>query len=209
MGNILYGISFWYTGGRQLTGPLPDTFKSIASNIAGIPNSILFALLVGIVLYMIMEHLPIGRRLYFLGANKNAANLCGISAKKYTIISFVISGVIVSIAGVILGSLLLVGQTTVGPDYLMNANAGALLGAVAFREGRVNVWGTFCGVILLATIIAGLQQLGAAYWVEPIFNGATLLLAVSLALTAEKRKATKIRVEKNKLIRESRDVKPL
>ncbi|MDR1915720.1 MAG: ABC transporter permease, partial [Synergistaceae bacterium] len=191
-GNFIYGIAFWYTGGRQIIGRLPPAFTALAGNILGIPASFLLTLAVGAVLYFVMEYMPLGRYFYFLGANTKAAELSGISAKKYVPIMFMIGGFITSLAGVMLGALLQVGQTTVGPEFMLNAQAGALLGAVAFKVGKVNVWGTFCAVLLLAVIVAGLQQLGASYWVEPIFNGFTLIVAVSLALVAERNKATKM-----------------
>lgn len=204
-GNIIYGIAFWYTGGRQIIGPLPKEFTRIATNIYGIPSTFIIAVVIGILMHIMMEYFPIGRFFYFLGANRKAADLTGISATKYIIIAFILSGLITSLAGVLLGAMLRVGQTTVGPGYLMNANAGALLGSVAFKIGKVNVWGSFCAVLVLAVIVAGLLQLGAAYWVEPVFNGGTLIIAVALALTAARNKATKIRKEKNLLIRASRE----
>jgi ribose transport system permease protein len=201
IGNMIYGIAFWYTGGRQIIGRLPPAFTAIAGNIYGIPIPFIITVCVAILIYFILEFTPLGRYFYFLGANPKAAVLSGISANKYVPIMFVMAGLVTSLAGVILGALLQVGQTTVGPDFLLNANAGAFLGSVAFRVGKVNVCGTFCAVLMLAVIVAGLQQLGAAYWVEPIFNGFTLVVAVSLAITAEHNKATRMAKEKNELIR--------
>jgi ribose transport system permease protein len=62
-----------------------------------------------------------------------------------------------------------------------------LLGATSVRPGRVNVWGTILAVAVLAVTVAGLNQMGAPFFVEPIFNGAMLILAVGLAVTASKR----------------------
>jgi ribose transport system permease protein len=74
-----------------------------------------------------------------------------------------------------------VGQATTGPDFLLPAFAAALLGATSVRPGRVNVWGTVIAVMLLATAVAGLQQLGAHFYVEYLFNGAMVLIAVGAA----------------------------
>ena len=60
------------------------------------------------------------------------------------------------------------------------------------RPGRVNVWGTIAGVAILAVGISGIQQLGGAFYVEPLFNGVTLLLAIGLAGYAQ-RKRGKVR----------------
>jgi ribose transport system permease protein len=92
-----------------------------------------------------------------------------------------LSGVITAFAGVVLGAKLGVAQTTVGPDYLLPAFVGALLGSTSIRPGRVNVLGTLVAVFVLAVAVAGLQQLGAQYFVEPLFNGSMLVLSVGLA----------------------------
>ncbi|QNM06510.1 ABC transporter permease [Qiania dongpingensis] len=204
MGEVIYGISFLYTGGRQVVGDLPKAFMNIASNLGNVPTLILIVLVVAIVIFIVMEYLPFGRFLYFIGANKKAADLSGIDPKRYITYAYVISGFITSLAGIMLGAMMRVGQTSVGPDYLMSANAGALLGAVCFKVGKVNVWGSVCATLLLATVISGLQQMGAAYWVEPLFNGATLVLAVAVSLTAAKNRISKSKRLKDRSIRESR-----
>lgn len=62
------------------------------------------------------------------------------------------------------------------------------LGATAIKPGRVNVWGTTIAVLVLAVTVAGLNQLGAPYFVEGLFNGATLIVAVGLAVTATRKR---------------------
>jgi len=74
-----------------------------------------------------------------------------------------------------------VGQASVGLEFLLPALVGAFLGSTTINPGRVNVWGTVVGVVILAIGISGIQQLGGAFWVEPAFNGATLLIAIGLA----------------------------
>ncbi len=99
------------------------------------------------------------------------------------------AGVTAASAGIVLQSQLQVGQSSVGAEYLLPAFTGALLGATSIRPGRVNVGGTILAVAILAVTVAGLNQLGAPFFVEPIFNGTMLILAVGLAVTATKRRA--------------------
>jgi ribose transport system permease protein len=68
------------------------------------------------------------------------------------------------------------------------AFTAALLGATSIRPGRVNVWGTVLAVAVLAVTVAGLNQLGAPFFVEPLFNGSMLILAVGLAVQAAQRR---------------------
>ena len=81
-----------------------------------------------------------------------------------------------------------VGQSTVGQELMLPAFTGALLGATAIRPGRPNVWGTLLAVAVLAVAVAGLTQLGAPFFVENLFNGAMLVLAVGLAGVTHRRR---------------------
>ncbi len=195
VGTILYGLAFWYTDGKQVIGRLPSGFLALTSNIYGIPLTAIITLVISVALWLFLEYTPVGRYLYFLGANSKAAELSGISVKKYLTLSFVLSGVLTAIASILLASLLRVGQISVGADYLMQAFAGALLGSTAIHPGRVNVWGTVSAILMLAIVISGLQQMGAQYFVDPLFNGGILIVAVSMAIYTKKRKATKMTLD--------------
>ncbi|MGH7119298.1 MAG: hypothetical protein ACREFP_09995, partial [Acetobacteraceae bacterium] len=73
-------------------------------------------------------------------------------------------------------------------EFLLPAFTGALLGATSVRPGRVNVWGTVLAVAVLAVAVSGLNQLGAPFFVSPLFDCAMLILAVGLAVTAARRR---------------------
>jgi ribose transport system permease protein len=192
-GTVLYGLNQWYTGGQQVLAPLADGFIRLsgAVDVAGlsVPAPALYVLGVGIALWLAFEHMPVGRFLYVLGANPRAAELNGIRARRYVTLAFVVSGVLAACAGIVLQSQLQVGQSSVGQEYLLPSFTAALLGATSIRPGRVNVWGTILAVAVLAVTVAGLNQMGAPFFVEPLFNGAMLLLAVGLAVTAARRSA--------------------
>ena len=187
-GTLLYGLNEWYTGGQQVVATLPPSFLGLSGVILGIPLPALYVLVLSLALWVVFEYLPAGRHLYVLGANPRAAELNGISAKRYVTVAFVAAGLISAFAGIILQSQLQVGQSSVGQEYLLPAFTAALLGATSIRPGRVNVWGTILAVAVLAVTVAGLNQLGAPFFVEPIFDGAMLILAVGLAVTAVKRR---------------------
>jgi ribose transport system permease protein len=194
-GTVIYSITLWHTGGQQITGTLPSGFQSLNSaKVLGLHAPTLYLIVVAVALWLAFEFLPIGRYLYAVGANRRAAELNGIRAGRYVIGAFVTSGTLMSIAGVLLASRLQVGQSNVGLDYLLPAFVGALLGSTAIHPGRVNVWGTVTAVAVLAIGISGIQQLGSAFFVEPLFNGLTLIAAVGFAgYTARRR----MRVRKN------------
>ncbi|MFD1983051.1 ABC transporter permease [Mesorhizobium newzealandense] len=187
-GTVLLGINQWYTGGQQVLANLPDSFLALSGVVYGVPLPAVYVLIITIVLWIVLEFLPVGRFVYVLGMNPRAAQLNGISEKKYVTGALVAAGVLSAFAGIVLQSQLQVGQSSVGQEYLLPAFTAALLGATAIKPGRVNVWGTVLAVAVLAVTVAGLNQLGAPFFVESLFNGATLIIAVGLAVTASKRR---------------------
>ena len=188
MGTLIYGFNEWYTGGQQVVATLPGSFLAISGAVAGIPLPALYVALIGGLLFVFFEYLPAGRYLYVLGASPRTAELNGISARRYVTAAFVAAGVLAALAGIVLQSQLEVGQSSVGPEYLLPAFTAALLGATSVKPGRVNVLGTLLAVAVLSVTVAGLNQLGAPFFVEPIFNGAMLILAVGLAVTAARQR---------------------
>jgi ribose transport system permease protein len=189
-GTILYALALWHTDGRQVMGLLPRGFVDINGlSLADIPMPAIYVLVLAVALWLITERLPLGRHLYAIGANEKAAALNGIPVRAYVIGVFVASGLLTAFTGVLLASKLRIGQSSVGLDYLLPALVGAFLGSTTIKPGRVNVWGTLVGVIILAVGISGIQQFGAAFFVEPLFNGATLIVAIGIAGYAQRRRS--------------------
>jgi ribose transport system permease protein len=206
-GSILYAISFAYTGGRQIVGVLPAQFIAINGSAPfGIPAPAIYVVLLGVALWIAFEYLPIGRYLYAIGSNPRAAELSGIPKHRYVILAFAASGLITASAGVVLGSKLQIGQANVGNEFLLPAFVGALLGSTAIRVGRVNVWGTLVAVAVLAVGISGIEQLGSSFFVEPLFNGTTLLIAVGLAGFAARRRVRTAMREDERAMRVASEV---
>jgi ribose transport system permease protein len=187
-GTVLYGLNAWYTGGQQVLADLPPSFLAISGSIGPVPALAIYTLVVSFSLWIVFEYLPLGRYLYVLGASPRTAELNGISARRYVTLGFVAAGTLASFAGIVLQSQLQIFQSSVGQEYLLPAFTAALLGATSIRPGRVNVWGTVLAVAVLAVTVAGLNQFGAPFFVEPLFNGSMLVLAVGLAVQASQRR---------------------
>jgi ribose transport system permease protein len=193
-GTVLYAIALWHTGGRQVVGMLPEGFYALnGTMVLGLPITGFYVLALAALLYIVLEYLPIGRYVYAIGANPKAAALNGIPVRKFVIGAFISSGFLSALAGVLLASKLRIGQASVGLEYLLPALVGAFLGSTTIKPGRVNVWGTLVGVAILAVGISGIQQLGGAFFVEPLFNGVTLLVAIGIAGYAQRKKGAVIK----------------
>lgn len=189
-GTILYALALWHTGGRQVIGTLPPEFTAIyATSLFGLPIAAFYVLGIAIILWIVAEYLPIGRMLYAIGANQRAATLNGIRTSRFVIGAFVTSGLLGAFAGIVLAAKLRIGQASVGLEFLLPALVGAFLGSTTIKPGRVNVWGTVVAVGVLAVGISGIQQFGGAFFVEPLFNGVTLLVAIGIAGFAQRRRS--------------------
>ena len=188
-GTILYALALWHTGGRQMVGVLPDGFYALSGTfVFGLPITAYYVVVITVALWVVLEYTPIGRYLYAIGANQRAAELNGIPTRKFVVGAFVTSGALTALTGVLLASKLRIGQASVGLEFLLPALVGAFLGSTTIKPGRVNVWGTIVGVMILAVGISGIQQFGGSFWVEPMFNGLTLLIAIGIAGYAQRKK---------------------
>ncbi|QFQ95681.1 ABC transporter permease [Streptomyces phaeolivaceus] len=191
-GSMMFAVTGWITdGGRIVPGPqgLPPAFTDLyTSTFLGLPVPAFYVLALAVVLWLVLERLPIGRCLYVVGSNPRAADLVGIPVREYTVCAFAASGLIVGFAGVLLAAQQQIGNPSVGLDYLLPAFVGALLGSTAIKPGRPNALGTLVAVAVLAVGLTGIAQLGADFWTVPLFHGGTLLLAVGLAGYAARRR---------------------
>ena len=178
--SVVGGIALAYSDGKTIFGEVPSSFTDLArGRFLGIPQPVLLVVVVALVLGGVLGLLPAGRRMYATGGNERAARLTGIATQRYVIGAFVTSSFLAGLAGIVLGSRLGTASPSTGGSLLLPAFAGAFLGATTVRPGRFNVLGTIIAVYTLSIAVAGLQQLGAPVWFEPVFNGAALVLAVS------------------------------
>lgn len=140
-----------------------------------------YLLVLAIVIWFVLEHTPVGRRVYATGGGADAARLAGVRTSRVIFAAFVASAVIASLAGVLQTASIGTGDPNIGPSYLLPAFAAAFLGSTQIKPGRFNVWGTVLAVYVLATGVKGLQLAGAPFWLPDLFNGVALLLAVGLS----------------------------
>ena len=193
-GQVINAITYWHTGGRQITdidGRRAQAFDQLATwSLGFVPGAFVIAIALAVVLWVVLEFSPVGRYLYAVGANPKAAELIGVRRRSYIVGAMVTSGVLAAIAGVLLSSRQAgVVQANIGPEFLLPALAAAFLGSTTIRPGRVNAWGTVLGVVVTTMGISGLQQLlPGRFYLEPLFNGLTLVAAITIASLASRRR---------------------
>jgi ribose transport system permease protein len=193
---VLLGFVTWYTGGYQITSNIPSSFGRWSSeSFFGVPRPFVILIIVASVVWYVLTQLPFGRGLEAIGSNESAARLVGISTTKSIWISFVISGLLAGAAGALQTSRGGSGDPSVGTAFLFPALTAVFLGATTIKPGKYNVWGTIVGIFFVATSVSGFTLLGADVWIQPVFNGVSLIAAVTLStLIARGRESAAARV---------------
>jgi ribose transport system permease protein len=182
MSSLLLALTYWITDGVQIVSGFADWFLDLGTlQIIGIPLPFYAMVVLAIVVYIVIEYLPIGRYLYASGGNPVAARLAGVRVDRIVFGSLVVSSLVAGLAGVVLAARLGTASPDIGPSYLLPAFSAVFLGSTQIKPGRVNVVGTLIAIYLLATGVKGLQLAGAPVYVDDLFNGAALIIAVALA----------------------------
>ena len=189
--SVLLGIVEWYTGGQSIINNIsPGLIKFGSGQWFGLPRTIFYLAIVAIVVHYMLEHTPFGRYLYSIGSNRDAARLVGLPVQRYVLLSFMMSGALAGIAGVLLVAYNGTGSPQVGTILdTLQALAAAYLGATAIKPGRFNVLGTMIAIFFLAYTVTGLSLAGVADWINNVFDGGALFLAVLVSTIIGRRRA--------------------
>jgi ribose transport system permease protein len=178
---MLTGLTLAVSDGQILNTMPQPLVDFVQHQIFGLAVPVYVAFALAIALWRLYEHTPIGRHLFFVGEGREAARLAGLQVDRLRIGAFVASGAISAVAGIFTAGQLGAADPSVGPNFLLPAYAAAFLGATTIKPGRFNAWGTVVALYLLVTGVTGLELFGTSSWVQEMFNGAALLIAVTFA----------------------------
>jgi ribose transport system permease protein len=188
------GLIQLYTHGQTIINGLPLSISSwSAEKWFGLPKPFVLLMVVALIVWYFLMHTPFGRKLESIGSNHSAARLVGIRVDRLVFVSFLASGALAAVAGVLLTSSTGSANPTAGPSYLFAALAAVFIGTTAIRPGRYNVWGTMFGVFVVAVAVSGFTLLGAESWVQQVFNGGALVIAVAISTLMGRRREAQAR----------------
>jgi ribose transport system permease protein len=185
---VLSGLVLLISDTSTVTGVEPQMSRwIIGERLFGVSLQFYYGLAVVLVLWWVLTRTPAGVRLLFVGRNRSVSRLSGVRVGRVRVTAFAASAALAGLAGIVLAG----GQggidPTSGTSFLLPAYAAAFLGATAIRPGRFNPVGTLIAVYFLVTGITGLQLLGADAYVQQLFYGGALLLAVIGSRIASRR----------------------
>lgn len=187
MANVLLGTALALANLSTISG-LSPAFAQLANfELAGLPVSFYYGLAATAIFAYIMRFTPLGRHMTFVGANRQVARLAGVRVARIRFGSYVASGVLSGIGGILLVASVGGYDPTTSVLYLPAGVTAAFLSLAAVRPGGFNPIGMFIGVYLLATGTLGLQLLGYTGWVEDVFYGGVLIAAVTVSALLHRR----------------------
>jgi ribose transport system permease protein len=186
MSSILAAAIYKVSNGQDIVQGIPQSFTAAGQNdFLSIPLPVVYMLAIAAILYFVLEHTPFGRKLYATGYNAEASRLSGVPTGRLSFIALVCSATLAALAGVLLTAKIGTAPYDAGSPYLLPAFAAALLGSTQFHPGRVNVLGTLVAIYLLATGVKGLELMYPNNpWIDDLFQGVTLIIAVGLSVLA-------------------------
>jgi ribose transport system permease protein len=179
-GSIITGAVLGISNSKTIITGIPNEFMAIGQGaIFGVSNPILIMLLVGVVLWLLLEHTQLGRHLYAIGGSAEASRLSGIAVKRYAPFALAISAASAGLGGLMAAAVLGAGRPQgVGDTYLLNAFAAVFIGASSLRPGRFHIIGTLIGVLLIGVINNGLSIMGVPTYWQYIVQGVLLVGAL-------------------------------
>jgi ribose transport system permease protein len=189
-GTIMGGLVVAYTGGTPISNRISPMLSNLSGyTVFGIPDLFLIMLALSIVIWFVLTQTPFGRKLFAVGSNMRAAVLTGVKVNRVVMISFVVSGVIASAAGVLqVGATGSGDPSIVGIAFIVPSLAAVFLGATTWHPGTYNVPGTLIGLYFLSMTVSGLVLLGVAPWVADVFNGAAVVIAIIFSAQLRRRR---------------------
>ncbi|MGH2715668.1 MAG: ABC transporter permease [Thermoleophilaceae bacterium] len=180
-GTFVSGLVLWISDSNTIGG-ISDRLVDpvIVWDLLGIPLSFFYGLVLCVAVWLVFEHAPLGRRLLFAGRGREVARLSGVEVGRIRFGALVTSGAFAGLAGVLYAGTTGSADPSSGASFLLPAFAAAFLGATAIVPGRFNPWGALIAVYFLVTGVTGLQLLGVESFVQQLFYGGALILAVAL-----------------------------
>jgi ribose transport system permease protein len=188
-GTVFTGIVYAISGSNTINLSSTDLSQWVyIQKLLGIPIEFYYGLVLLAIVWYITTLTPMGQRSVFVGQSREVSRLSGIRVGRVRFGAFVGAGLLAAVSGILfLGT---TGSATPsdGDSFLLPAYAAVFLGATSIQPGRFNAIGAAIAVYFLATAVSGLQILGAQNYVQQLFYGGALVIAVTLSRIVRKQR---------------------
>lgn len=158
-----------------------EQFKMIfQGKLFGIPLPVVYLVVFGLISSFILRKMVVGRQIFAVGSNEEAARLSGIKTDNIRIFAYAFSGLMASIAGIIMTARINSGQPTIGVAYEANAIAAAVIGGASMSGGHGSISGTILGAFVMSVLMSGLNLLNVSQNWQLFATGLVMIFAVYL-----------------------------
>jgi len=179
------GFALLRSGGKTFPNLVGDPalgntgFPRLGSGtFLNIPLVVWIAIFIGIIAAYVSRKTPIGRHVFAVGGNEDAAKLSGIRVNRVKMATYMFSGFTAALTGLILASQLVASHPATGESYELTAIAAVVLGGTSLSGGRGSVGGSIVGALILGVLNDGLVMVGVSSFWQTVIKGLVVILAV-------------------------------
>jgi ribose/xylose/arabinose/galactoside ABC-type transport system permease subunit/ABC-type sugar transport system substrate-binding protein len=177
--SVARGLSLVISQGRPI--PFPDSVSVLGDTLGGwLPVPVLVMIAMGLIAALVLGRTYIGRSMYAIGGNEEAARLSGLRVKKQKLAIYALSGLFAAVAGIVLASRLVSAQPQAAQGYELDAIAAVVIGGASLAGGVGKASGTLIGALILAVLRNGLNLLSVSAFWQQVVIGVVIALAVLL-----------------------------
>ncbi|MFJ9536321.1 substrate-binding domain-containing protein [Streptomyces sp. NPDC101225] len=189
--SVARGLSLVISGGSPI--PFPDSVSHLGDTLGGwLPVPVLVMIVMGLTAAFVLGRTYIGRSMYAIGGNEEAARLSGLRVKKQKLAIYAFSGLFAAVAGVVLAARLSSAQPQAADGYELDAIAAVVIGGASLAGGTGKASGTLIGALILAVLRNGLNLLNVSAFWQQVVIGVVIALAVLLDTLRRKAGATPV-----------------
>ena len=179
MMTVARGLALIVSGGRPVAD-MSERLTALAGDVGGVPIPLLFFVAVALAAWAFLRRFRLGRHVYAVGGNEQAARAAGISVGRVKLFVYVLCGLMAGLAGVVLAARITTGQPNAGVAYELDAIAAVVIGGTSLSGGIGSVAGTVLGVILIGVINNGLDLMSVSSYYQQVVKGVIIVGAVWL-----------------------------
>lgn len=180
MQTLLRGLALYIANGRSISG-LPEKFNFLGGGSIGIiPVPVIILIILSFITWYLMKYTRLGRHIYAIGGNSQAATVSGVNAKAIKVFTFIFAGITAAIAGLILTARIASGNASSGEGYELQAIAGCVIGGVSLNGGVGSVYGVICGVLVIGVLNNAMDLMNVSGYMQKVAQGIIIIVAVLL-----------------------------
>jgi len=179
MMTIARGLALIFSGGRPVAD-MSNELTALAGDLFGIPIPVLCFAGVAVAAWFFLRNFRLGRHIYAVGGNENAARAAGVPVEKVKLFAYGLCGLLTGLAGVVLAARITTGQPNAGQAYELDAIAAVVIGGTSLAGGVGTITGTLLGVLLIGVINNGLDLMGVSSYYQAVIKGVIIVGAVWL-----------------------------